>query len=420
MISREIRQTLILAWPLFLGLSMIMMGNGLQGTLLGLRANMEGFPIFITGVVMSLYYAGFLLGCYITPKIIASVGHIRVYAALASIASTTILLHGVFVDPWIWGLIRILSGMSFAGLFIVTESWLNSIATNRLRGLTFGIYIFVLHSSLFIGQFLINLAPLDDIGLFVLISILVSLALLPLTLANKPAPGYEAPETLPLKKLITSSQFALVSVFASGFCAGTVVGIGVVYADELGQSKSWAAGLMASYILGSALIPLVIGTISDRLDRRKVIITIALCALLTSLAFHLSTHTFILMFLFGGLVTSIYSVGLAYMNDHVTQEQAVSASTSLILINGMGAMLGPLVSGLIMDYISINAFFYGFSVVLAALFLFGIYRAYAGDKVIVEDQGEFVHVPTRTSPEILQILDEDTNEPPSNEAKTTQ
>lgn len=407
MISREIRQTLILAWPLFLGLCMIMMGNGLQGTLLGLRANMEGFPIFITGIVMSLYYGGFLLGCYVTPKIIASVGHIRVYAALASIASTTILLHGVFVDPWLWGIIRIFSGMSFAGLFIVTESWLNSIATNRLRGLTFGIYIFVLHSSLFIGQFLVNLAPLNDIGLFVLISVLVSLALLPLTLANKPAPGYEAPETLPLKKLIKTSPFAFASVFASGFCAGTVMGIGVVYADELGQSKSWAAGLMASYILGSALIPLAIGSVSDRLDRRKVIITIAFCALITSLAFNFGTYTFLLMFLFGGLATSIYSVGLAYMNDNIKPEQAVSASTSLILINGMGAMLGPLISGVIMDYIAISAFFYGFSVVLGTLFFFGIYRAYTGDKIIVEDQGEFVHMPTRTSPEILQILDED-------------
>ena len=420
MISREIRQTLLLAWPLFLGLCMIMMGNGLQGTLLGLRANMEGFPIFITGIVMSLYYGGFLLGCYVTPKIIASVGHIRVYAALASVASTTILLHGVFVDPWLWGLIRIFSGMSFAGLFIVTESWLNSIATNRLRGLTFGIYIFVLNSSLFIGQFLINLAPLDDIGLFVLISVLVSLALLPLTLANKPAPGYAAPETLPLRKLIKTSPLALASVFTSGFCAGTVIGIGVVYADELGQTKSWAAGLMASYILGSALIPLVIGTISDRLDRRKVIIAISFCAFATSLIFNISPFTFILMFVFGGLITSIYSVGLAYMNDNIKPDQAVSASTSLILINGMGAMLGPLISGLIMDYIALNAFFYGFSVVLLSLFFFGIYRAYAGDKVIVEDQGEFVHMPTRTSPELLQILDEDIAESESEDKEAVQ
>jgi len=420
MISREIRQTLLLAWPLFLGLCMIMMGNGLQGTLLGLRANMEGFPIFITGIVMSLYYGGFLLGCYVTPKIIASVGHIRVYAALASVASTTILLHGVFVDPWLWGLIRIFSGMSFAGLFIVTESWLNSIATNRLRGLTFGIYIFVLNSSLFIGQFLINLAPLGDMGLFVLISVLVSLALLPLTLANKPAPGYAAPETLPLRKLIKTSQLALVSVFASGFCAGTVMGIGVVYADELGQTKSWAAGLMASYILGSALIPLVIGTISDRLDRRKVIIGIAFCAFATSLIFNISPYTFILMFVFGGLITSIYSVGLAYMNDNIKPDQAVSASTSLILINGMGAMLGPLISGLIMEYIALNAFFYGFSIVLLSLFFFGIYRAYAGDKVIVEEQGEFVHMPTRTSPELLQILDEDIAESESEDKEAVQ
>lgn len=407
MFSREIRQTLLLVWPLFAGLCMIMMGNGLQGTLLGLRANLEGFPVFLTGIVMAMYYAGFLIGCRLTPKMLERVGHIRVFAAFASIASTTILLHGVFVDPWIWAIIRIFSGLSFAGLFIVTESWLNSIATNKLRGLIFGFYLFILHGSLFMGQFLINLAPLNDIALFILISILISFSILPLTLADKPTPGFAAPEKVPLRELLASSPLSLYSVFVAGFCSGTIFGVGAVYAGELGKSSSWTAYFIACYVLGSALLPLFIGTFSDRHDRRKVIIGIALAASCVTLLFLIEAIKFPLMILFGGLVTSIYSVGLAYMNDNVKPEQSVSASTSLILLNGMGAMIGPIVVGLLMDFISLKSFYLASSVMLLSLFFFGLYRAKFGNKVDVDNQGGFVPVPTQPVPGIIAVAMEE-------------
>lgn len=412
MFSREIRQTLLLAWPLFLGLALIMMGNGLQGTLLGLRANMEGFPVFVTGIIMALYYAGFLIGCRLTPKMIGSVGHIRVFSALASVASITILLHGEFVNPWVWAIVRVFSGISFAGLFIVTESWLNSIATNKLRGVIFGFYLLILHGSFFVGQFLINLAPLDDMALFILISVLVSLSILPLTLADKPAPGFGMPEKLPLRELIRSSPLSLYSVFASGFCSGTIFGIGAVYASELGKSNSWTAMFLACYVLGSAILPLFIGTFSDRHDRRKVIIGISFMAFITSLLFVIEPLKFPLMVLLGGLNTSIYSVGLAYMNDHIKPEQAVSASTSLILLNGIGAMLGPLIVGFLMDFISLTTFFFSFSVVLLSLFLFGLYRARYGKTVDVGKQGGFIPVPAKTTPSVLLIMENDANEKP--------
>jgi len=389
---------------------MIMMGNGLQGTLLGLRANMEGFPVFVTGIVMALYYAGFLVGCHLTPKMIGSVGHIRVFSGLASMASITILLHGEFVNPWVWGIVRILSGISFAGLFIVTESWLNSIATNKLRGVIFGFYLLILHGSFFIGQFLINLAPLNDMALFVLISILVSLSILPLTLANKPAPGFALPEKLPLKDLIKSSPLSLYSVFVSGFCSGTVFGIGAVYASELGKSNSWTALFLACYVLGSAIMPLFIGTFSDRHDRRKVIIGIAFAAFVTSLLFVFEPLKFPLMIILGGLNTSIYSVGLAYMNDHIKPEQSVSASTSLILLNSIGAMLGPLVIGFMMDFVSLSTFFFSFSTLLFSLFVFGLYRARYGNKVVVADQGEFIPVPSRTGTGVIMMTEDDLEE----------
>lgn len=407
MISKEIKQTILIAWPLFAGLAMIMLGNGLQGTLLGLRASLEGFPIFVTGIVMSLYYGGYLIGCMLTPKMISSVGHIRVFAALASLASTTILLHGVFVDPWAWGIVRIFSGLSFAGLFIVAESWLNSIATNKLRGQIFGIYLLVTNGSLFGGQFLINLAPLSDIGLFVLVSVLVSLSMLPLTLANKPSPGYEKPEPLPLKSLLKSSQLALASVFTAGFCSGSMLGIGAVYATELGKSNAWTATFMATFILGTAVLPLILGTLSDRMDRRKMIIGVAFCSSLAAACFSFLPIPFVLAFIFGGLNTSLYSIGLAYMNDSIKPEQSLPASTTLILVNGLGAMFGPLLSGFIIDSAGPEAFFISFAVSIGCLCIFGIYRAFVGDKIKIEDQGEFVPVPARSSPNIMQITEDD-------------
>ena len=282
----QVGKTIILIWPLLMALALIMAGNGLQGTLLGLRASLEEFPVSAVGSVMSLYYVGFLVGCYLVPRMISAVGHIRVFAGLASLASTTILIHGVFMDLWVWSFVRLLSGLSFAGLFIVSESWLNNIATNKLRGQIFSFYLFVIHGGLFSGQFLVALAPPGDIDLFILISILVSLSLMPITLANKPAPGYEKPETLSFKKIFKKSPLAPIGVFATGICAGTILSMGVIYARDTGYSDEQAAYFVASYILGSTIIPLIVGWLSDRIDRRNVIIGTVFCAFICSIFAH--------------------------------------------------------------------------------------------------------------------------------------
>lgn len=384
-----------------------MLGNGLQGTLLGLRATFEGFPIFVTGLIMALYYFGFLIGCLFVPATISKVGHVRVFAAFASTASSTILLHGMFVDPWIWAGIRVISGISFAGLFIVAESWLNSISTNKLRGQIFSIYLLVINGGLFGGQFLVNAGPLDDIGLFILISILVSLSLVPITLANKPSPHINESETLPLRKVIKNSPLSLASVFTSGFCGGSFLGIGVVYASAIGFNVSWSSFFVAIYILGSSLVPLVTGWLSDKMDRRKAVIIITAFCFFITVAIMISPYQFPLAFALGGFITSLYSIGIAYMNDQIKPEQAVSASSTLILVSGLGATIGPIVAGALMSAFGPIGFFTAPSVLLCALFFFGLYRAYVGDEIDVEDQGEFVHFPARVSPGVVQITEDD-------------
>lgn len=407
MARKEITQTLILAWPLLLGLGMIMTGNGLQGTLLGLRAGIEGFSIFTTGTLMSLYFVGYLAGCYIAPRLIAGVGHIRVFAALASLASTTILCNGLFIEPAVWGTMRFLSGLSFATLFIVSESWLNDIAPSKLRAKIFGAYMMVINGGLFTGQFLIGLAPITNMMLFVLVSVLISLAMMPLTLANKPSPNYTQPEKLPFKDLVGLSQLATLGVFVAGFAGATIITLGPAYMQILGADNLHAASLTASYILGCAILPLILGGLSDRFDRRKFITALALLAFALGLWLcFLGTPPFWLSFLLGGTIASIYSVSVAYMNDRLSSGQMIAASASLILINGIGAIIGPILVSASMQWGTPSLFFPVMTASFLLLTVLGVMRMLIGPKVIIEDQGEFVPLPARSGLNVLEITED--------------
>lgn len=376
-----------------------MTGNGLQGTLLSLRAQMENFPVAIIGIVMSLYYCGYLGGWYIVPRMIKSVGHIRVFAAFASMASTTVLLHGLFLNPFIWSGIRILSGFSFMALFIVAESWLNNIAPNKLRGRIFGAYLFIVHGGLFTGQFFINIAPITGMGLFVLISVLVSLSLMPITLANKPSPGYQEPEHLPFINLFKISPLSVASVLTSGFTSATVLTLGPVHAQQIGFSTVDISLFIAFYVLGAGSIPIFFGWLSDKVDRRKVIIAIAFCGLcLCALAANVNGFFTLIMFLLGGIVTSLYSIGVAFLNDRLTPGQMTSATASMILIAGIGACIGPIITGILIENLGTNIFFLVFTVPFFALVTFAILREFTGPKIKLSGQRAFVALPARSGP----------------------
>lgn len=408
MIDKDIKKSLMLVWPLLIGLALIMTGNGLQGTLLGVRAGMENFPVFATGLIMSLYYFGFLLGCATVPKMIASVGYIRVFAGMASMASTTILLHGVFVDPWMWGGIRILSGLCFAGLFIVSESWLNDIAPNKYRAQIFAAYLFVIHLGLFGGQFFISLSPVSELNLFILVSVFISLSLLPVTLANKPSPNYEEPEPLSPRMLLKKSPMATASVLVAGLVGGAIFGLGPAFTTQSGFSLHDTSLFIAFYVLGCGTIPLLSGYLSDNFDRRMFLIILSFFALCTLAGLSVFKEAFfILSFLLGGFATSLYSVAIAYMNDRLKSSQRVSGASGLIFINGCGACFGPVTLGIIMQNFGISLFFPSLGVCLFILFVFGLYRSIKGRDVDVDDQQEFVPVPTRSSISAFDIQEED-------------
>lgn len=405
------QKTLLSSWPLFFGLAMIMIGNGLQGTLLGVRANIEGFSTMTIGIIMSLYYVGYLMGSIFVPKLIQSVGHIRVFAALASLASTTVLFHGIFDQPWIWGIVRVATGFSYAGLYIVIESWLNQAATNQNRGKVMALYLIILYAGMTLGQFLLNVADPADVELFVLTSILVTLAVLPISLSSRPAPVFATPERVSIKKLYEYSPLGIAGVLISGLASSALFSIGPVYAAEMGLSVSQLATFMAAFISGGVIFQAPIGWMSDKFDRRKVLIgvtgmTAILCALAWFVSLHSTAALIAVMPLIGGTALAIYGLSVSHTNDHLQPGQIIAASATLILLNGGISIIGPFMATGSMSAFGTNSFFLYVGVIYALLAGFGIYRTCKAPPVPLEEQGSHLPLQERNTPIIMQIAED--------------
>lgn len=404
-------------WPLFFGIAMVMVGNGLQGTLLGVRATIEGFSTVTTGIIMSLYYGGYLVGCTLAPKLVGNVGHIRVFAALASLASATVLLHGIFVDPLTWCLVRIIAGFCFAGLYIVAESWMNDVATNQTRGRILGAYLLTFYGAMVLGQYALILAPPEQIELFILTSILISLALLPISLSKRPAPDFSAPTPIGLKEVYAASPLGVVAVTITGLTGGIVFSIAPVYAALSGMSVGAIANFMALYVIGGMCAQLPLGYLSDRVERRKLIILVsAIAAGAALVCFTVAGNQFLLNTAFlvmGTAGLSIYGLGAAYTNDHLRRDQFVGASSRLILINGSGAFAGPLIVSLFMAYFGPQAFFPVIAAIFAAITLFALYRTRVRPRnAPLAEQSPLMPMPPRATTIVAQIAETEREEPP--------
>ncbi len=403
-------KTLNNSWPLFLGLGLIMIGNGLQGTLLGVRASIEGFDTATIGLIMSLYYFGFLGGSYLVPKMVSRVGHIRVFTALASLASATVLLHGLYPDPILWAVIRGFTGFAYAGLYIVVESWLNNTSTMKTRGKIFGIYQVISYGGMVLGQFFLNFADPAQIDLFVITSVLVSMALIPISLSSRPAPDFDEPDHLSLRQLFKISPFGLIGSFATGIGTGTLFGLGAVYATTIGMSIAQVSTFMALFIAGGVASQMPIGWMSDRYDRRKVLIGASLAsAIFSLLCFIFSDQWLVLnvmIFFLGCLSLPIYGLAIAQITDHLTPKQYVAGGSSAILVNGIGAAIGPLIISIIMSIFGIQMYFIAIAVVFTALVVYGIYRTQRAEAIPLEDQGDHITMPVRPTPMSMSITEE--------------
>ncbi len=389
------------SWALFLGMALLMIGNGLQGSLLGVRASIEQFPTTVTGILMSAFYLGFLVSSLLTPKLVARVGHVRVFAALASLASTAILVHAVSVNPMSWILMRLVSGFSYAGLYVVAESWLNGQATNETRGQLLSFYMVVSTGGMALGQGLLNVADPGQSGLFILVSILVSMALIPMLLSQTRGPVMETPTPISIKEVYQASPTGLISAFGVGILQGGSVGMGAVYAGLLGYSIAEISAFMTALLVGSVCFQWTIGRLSDRYDRRLVLTAVTFLAaglaIVANMVAQSLTGLLAATFLFGGMMFPMYSLAIAYANDHLRYDQMVGASGTLVLVGGAGAFLGPTLVAAAIDVFGPPGFFWSLGAVHALIGVFILYRMTQRPALPADEQGSYAVLPRSTT-----------------------
>ena len=390
-------------WALLAGLSVLMLGVGLQGTLLGLRATTEGFGLATTGLVMSAYYAGFIGGSWAAPNLVRQVGHIRVFAALASIASAVVLVHAVLVHPIIWLVMRLISGFAIAGLFVVAESWLNHNSDNETRGKILSVYMIVCVGSMALGQLLLNLSDPQSAVLFIIVAILVSLSLVPIALTPTAAPPIDTPRRVSVMELYRASPLGFVGCFGSGIAQGAFFSLAAVYASLIGYNVSNTALFLALPLFFVILVQFPIGALSDRFDRRFVLtsltLTVAGLALLNVfVSFAPVVFQLIAVAVCGGLMIPLYSLSIAHMNDYIDTDQMLGASSKMVLVYGVGSSAGPLLVGAVMNGVGALGFFWCLSVVHLVIGLFGLYRMTRRSSMSLEEQGGFVLVAPRATP----------------------
>jgi len=371
-----------------------MLGNGLQGSLLGVRASLEGFGLSATGFIMSGYFIGMMAGSMIVPKLVGRVGHIRSFGALASLASTSILVHVIFIDPWVWWGMRIITGFSYAGIYVVAESWLNDASDNKNRGQLLSIYMLINLASLAGGQFLLNVAEPADFVLFALISVLVSIAVIPILTSVSKMPDYETTESVSMLQLFQVSPLGVVGMLVTSVAMGTIFGLGAVYASKVGLSVSEISLFMGVIIIGGAMVQFPLGKLSDLIGRRWVIIGSCVAGAAVALfASQYSGHgwkLYVVVGLVGAFTTPLYSLCAIHTNDYLNQSQMVAASGTLVFVSGIGATLGPLLTAIGMDYIGPEAFYYSISLSLGLVAAFALWRVTQRQGISFEDRGDFV------------------------------
>jgi MFS family permease len=402
-------------WVLFLGTALLMAGNGLQGSLLGIRSDIEGFATPVIGIVMASYYAGFLVGSLTIPARLASVGHIRVFAGLASLTSSVALIHYLFVDVFTWSLLRFITGMCLSGLYVTIESWLNERATNATRGRLLAVYMVVVTISVGSGQLLLGVADPSGPGLFITASILISLAIVPLALSQVPAPGIDAPSKVSIRALFRTAPLGVVTGALVGASNGAIFGLGAVFATRIGMNPGRAGLFVGASIIGATITQYPIGHLSDRFPRRRVIFAVATTAVGVAVAGTTIDPDSLLLFavavLYGSLAFPMYSLAVSHINDIVRDDQLVATAAGVLFVYGVGSIVGPIVASLMMTLLGPVGYLWSLSGFFAPVAAYSLYRLVTKAR---PGQGRFVSLPPRTSLIAARLVEpRPDNDPPT-------
>lgn len=367
-----------ISWPLLLGVMLLMVGNGMQSSLLGIRGKIEAFSTLQLSIVMSAYFLGFLGGSQVTPRMIRRVGHVRVFSAMGSLISAVLVLYPLLPDWTAWALMRVLIGFAFSSIYITSESWLNNVAANETRGQALSAYMIVQMIGIISSQALLNVAPPEGYELFVIPSVLVSLAFLPLLLAPVPAPTFETTKGIGFRRLFRTSPLGCVGMLLTGGIFSAMFGMASVWGAMEGLTVGQISLFVGVMYVGGLVLQYPVGWASDRIDRRKLVIGLSAAGAVAMLAAFAVAPPFAVLlavsFLLGGITNPLYSVLIAYTNDFLNRDQMAAASAGLIFLNGFGAIFGPLATGWIMERAGPGGFFLFIGVLFAALAGYAGYR----------------------------------------------
>lgn len=375
------------------------LGKGLFTTYLAVRLGYENTSPFFIGAISSCFFAGLSIGSFQIEKYILRVGHIRAFAAFSSIITLTILLQSLLYTHAIWLIVRIIAGFATAGIFVVIESWLLSLGSAKLRGEILAVYMISLYAGQTLGQLLLNVADIKTLAFFIIAAMLSSLSIIPILLTKTPAPEIQAPSTLHLNKLIKISISSLISTFCSGLAIGAIYGLLPLVILEKTKSATDVSMLMAIVVLGGMITQYPVGRLSDLIDRRKVLLTLAILMLFTSfMLLYNSYHRYlqcIVYFILGGMVFTIYPVTISFACDNLSKNNIISGTQSFILTNSIGAAIGPLIAPLFMIQFGVNGFFIFLIMVGAILSFTLLFRMLKASPVPREHK--FVPMPHTTA-----------------------
>lgn len=386
-------------WGLFVGLALLLVAAGLFGTLLGVRSELRHLPTTVSGLISAAYYVGFLAGSRLTLDALQRVGHIRVYAALASMLSAAILGVGMVNAPVAWAALRLVTGMCLAGQYVVAESWLNDLADNDNRGRLLSIYTVVTSGAFGLGQLLLNSVDARALTGFAIASILTSLAIAPVTLSEADAPPTEGREHISLRGLARVVPTGVGACFLVGAAHGALTGMAAIYATRVGLSPGRTALFVAAPTIGGVVFQWPIAAASDDVDRRAVGIAAALGAAAAGLLLLAgppsSPMAIVLMALLGGASYPLYSIAAAYTNDWVDPAHVNAAASQLVTLYGLGAIVGPFLAAVLMTTSGPEGFYWALIAVHIVIVGFLVYRRRAWRAPLIDRPWREVSLPAR-------------------------
>ncbi|WP_170414212.1 MFS transporter [Ruegeria atlantica] len=405
-------QVLSSAWALLLGMGLLMVGNGLQGTILGVRGEIEGYSTLQMSFVMSAYFVGFLGGSRFAPEMIRRVGHVRVFAALASFISAVMIMYPLMTDPIIWILGRVVIGFCFSGVYVTAESWLNNAASNENRGQALSLYMIFQMTGIISAQGLVLVGDPAGFDTFVIASILVSVSFAPILLSISPTPAFDTTKPMTLRELFGYSPLGCVGMFLLGGVFSAQFGMASVYGARAGLTLVEISTFVAAFYVGALVLQYPLGWMSDRMDRRFLIMLVAGVGGCAAIAGMLFGVTFPILlgaaFVIGGMSNPLYSLLIAHANDFLEHEDMAAASGGLLFINGLGAIAGPLITGWLMGdaVFGPSGFFLFIAALLVTMAAYAMYRMTQRAAIPIDETGTMSPVYPTASPVALEVAQE--------------